>query len=382
MIVDDDVEIRMLGELLMRQQGFEACSVSGLEALAGQPELLRSDVILLDFALGAFTGLDVMEFLHDLRFNAAIILVSGCDRSTAEKALEAGRHHGLRMLGFLPKSQLIGGLKTLLSSLHSENASLTGEDLDQAMTLRQFCLAYQPQVDLATGVVRGVEVLLRWQDPRRGLLYPNGFLPLAEETGRMVKLGWHVLELALAQQKRWLAQGWSLEMSVNIPAQLLSEERLLRDVDVLIAHHHLRPSGITLELTESAGISCLSYARHLLTELRQRGFRLSLDDFGTGFASMTQLYRLPFDELKLDRSFVSRCDSDSDAQAITFAVVELGRRLGLRVVAEGIETEAQKAVLAEAGCPFGQGYYFAQPMFETDFSLWYAQQRSREIMRA
>ena len=170
LIVDDDVEIRMLGELLMRQQVFEACSVSGLEALAGQPELLRSDVILLDFALGAFTGLDVMEFLHDLRFNAAIILVSGCDRSTAEKALEAGRDHGLRMLGFLPKSQLIGGLKTLLSSLHSENASLTGEDLDQAMTLRQFCLAYQPQVDLATGVVRGVEVLLRWQDPRRGLL--------------------------------------------------------------------------------------------------------------------------------------------------------------------------------------------------------------------
>ncbi|MFC0268209.1 EAL domain-containing response regulator [Kushneria aurantia] len=374
LIVENDLELRALSETLLTRHGFEPLTASGLQTLARQPELLKSDVILLDFDLGEFSGLDVMEYLDDLRINAAIILISASDQPGAEALLDAGREHGLRMLGFLPRAQMERDLGELLAKLGGSDSAPTVEALDSAMAGGHFCLAYQPQFDLRSNRTLGVEVLLRWRDPQRGMLYPDSFLPLAEQSGRIVRLSWYVLALALAQRQRWQARGWQIEMSINIPAQLLRSERLLADFDALIERHWGTVSGITLELTESAGIACLGYARHLLAGLRRRGFRLSLDDFGTGYASMTQLYRLPFDELKLDRSFVSRCDQDQRAHTIVKTMLELGRGLGLRVVAEGIETPAQQQMLEKDGCVYGQGYGFSRPMLEADFNDWYDRQ--------
>ncbi|MFD2436536.1 EAL domain-containing protein [Modicisalibacter luteus] len=237
-----------------------------------------------------------------------------------------------------------------------------------------FFLAYQPKLELQSGRIAGVEALLRWKDPDCGMIYPDSFIPLAERSRRIVELTWHVLDLALTQQTCWHARGWPLNIAINIPAQLLRTPNMLTAFDRVVARHTSHLGGLTLELTESASIECLSHACQLLSALRERGCRLALDDFGTGYSSLTQLYRLPFDELKLDRSFVSLCDKDHEARAITLAIVDLGRRLDMEVVAEGIETQEQHGLLKAAHCHIGQGYLFARPMAQEQFNGWYSHQ--------
>ncbi|MCG7599377.1 EAL domain-containing response regulator [Halomonas sp. McH1-25] len=374
LIVDDDVEIQLLGQHLLRRRGFEVITVGGLDELARQPDLLDVDLILLDFGLGEFTGLDILQYLRDLRLNAAVVLLSGCNDETAKTVLDTGKSQGMHMLGFIPKGQLLKRLDGVIQSLADRHRPPSIGALDNALRQGHFFLAYQPKIDLQTGQVLGVEALLRWQDPQRGLITPDSFLPLAERSHRIVELSWHVLDLALAQQARWKANGWALDVAINIPAQLLKEPNVLTTFDRIVVRHTPHLEGLTLELTESAGIECLGYARHILSALRERGCRLALDDFGTGYSSMIQLYRLPFDELKLDRSFVSRCDEDREARAITLTIVDLGRRLDMKVVAEGIETPEQQALLRHAHCDIGQGYLFARPMPAMQFDAWYLRQ--------
>ncbi|WP_241524566.1 putative bifunctional diguanylate cyclase/phosphodiesterase [Vreelandella sulfidaeris] len=232
---------------------------------------------------------------------------------------------------------------------------------------------YQPKQDLKQRQVIGVEALVRWQDPERGVLSPDSFIPLAEQSGLMVPLTWLVLELALAQQAEWQARGWSLNVAINIPAAFIQSEGMLEAFDRLTQQHGALLSNITLELTESVGVECLGYACHVLKALQQRGCQLSLDDFGTGYSSLSQLHRLPFNELKIDRSFVSSIDQDKDALAITASIIDLGKRLGLKIVAEGIETMAQHTLLVEAGCTVGQGHYFARPLTAADFDAWFSE---------
>ncbi|GAB2793279.1 EAL domain-containing response regulator [Halomonas shantousis] len=381
LIIDDDNEIQTLGQLLLGRCGYTVTTASGLGELARQPALLDTDLILLDFDLGEFTGLHVIEYLDDLRLDAAILLVSGCGETTANEVVRFGRTSGLRMLGFLPKAALATRLVPLLRHL-SWHKPPTADDLAAAMRQEHLFLAYQPQRELPSGRIIGVEALVRWRDPQQGLVSPDRFIPLAEQSQQIVELTWHVLERALAQRDRWLACGWSLEMAVNISPLLLKAPDAIAKFDRLIAPHAENLHGVTLELTESSGIDCFGYARHVLAALRERGCRLSLDDFGTGYSSMTQLYRLPFDELKLDRSFVSRCDHDRGARAITLATVDLGRRLGLEVVAEGIETWPQHDLLRDAGCHRGQGYLFARPMAAMEFDRWYRQQAALPLLTA
>lgn len=374
LIVDDDIEIQLLGQHLLRRRGFEVVTVAGLEELARQPGLLDVDLILLDYSLGEFTGFDILQYLHDLRLDAAVVLLSGCDEDTAQALLHSGGSKGLNMLGFLSKGQLLKRLDAVIQPLAARETSPTVEALDNAMHQGDFFLAYQPKFDLQTNQVVGVEALLRWQDPLCGLITPARFIPLAERHHRIVDLSWHVLDLALAQQARWQANGWALNMAINVPAQWLKAPHMLATFDRIVARHSSRLEGLTLELTESAGIECLSYARHVLSALRERGCRLALDDFGTGYSSLIQLYQLPFDELKLDRSFVSLCDEDREARAITLAIIDLGRRLDMTVVAEGIETREQHDLLRHAHCDIGQGFLLARPMPTEQFDAWYAAQ--------
>ena len=256
----------------------------------------------------------------------------------------------------------------------------------KAIREKQLFLAFQPQVDLQHAPqqdqIIGVEALVRWQNPERGVLYPDSFIPLAEQSGLMIPLTWYVIDLALQQQAQWLSQGWKLNLSINITAAFIQEEGMLEVFDQLTQQHQTVLSHITLELTETVGVECLGYASYVLKALRDRGCKLALDDFGTGHSSLTQLYRLPFSELKIDRSFVSLIDQDQDALVITESIIDLGKRLGLTVVAEGIETAAQHAILVEAGCAEGQGYFISRPLTAAAFSAWMCERSQTHAMTA
>jgi len=240
----------------------------------------------------------------------------------------------------------------------------TEADLRRAIERDELRVAYQPIVALPDGRPIGVEALARWQHPRRGLVLPGEFIPVAEETGLIVPLGEWVLEEACRQAAEWDRGGGPfarLPVNVNVSARQVSHPDLVRTVRRALERAGLPGDRLVLEITESVLIEQAAAPRATLAELRREGVRFALDDFGTGYSSLSYLQRFPLDQLKLDRSFVAGLDSGPREQAIVGAIVAMAFALDIDVVAEGVETERQEAALVRLGCPLGQGFLFARP---------------------
>jgi len=237
-------------------------------------------------------------------------------------------------------------------------------EMRRGLARGEFRLYYQPIVSIGTGQVRAVEALLRWQHPERGLLLPESFVPLAEDTGLIVPLGAWALRESCRQLAAWDAQGAErpLGLTVNLSPRQLSQPDFLDEVSRTVEESGLQNRRITLEITESVIMDDSVVAAGLLTRMRDREMQVSIDDFGKGHSSLSQLHRLPFDVLKIDRSFVSAMGLRAGNREIVRTIVELGHNLDMRVVAEGVETAEQLAVLRHMGCDDAQGYLFSPPM--------------------
>jgi len=226
----------------------------------------------------------------------------------------------------------------------------------------QLILHIQPAIDLASGAPTGAEALIRWQHPRRGLLGPGEFIGVVEQSELVGPFTRYVLDVALGVMSRWGAEGLDIPVAVNLSARSLLDRNLPADVAELLGRHHVPPERLVLEITETVMMTELDIIDDVLAGLRALGVRLSVDDFGTGYSSLTFLARFAVDEVKVDQEFVARMGDAPEAAAIVRSTVELGRALGLRVVAEGVETAEQKAALSAMGCEAGQGYHFFPPM--------------------
>jgi diguanylate cyclase (GGDEF)-like protein len=241
-------------------------------------------------------------------------------------------------------------------------------ELRHAIQAGQLCLHYQPKVDARSGRLVGAEALVRWQHPQRGLIPPGGFITLAEESGLIAPLTDWVLHAACKSLRRWADRGLpSLPLSVNLPASGLADARLPDQLDDLMRHHGLHASRLMLELTETMVMRDVAAAIGALDKLRRRGFGLSLDDFGTGYSSLSHLKRLPMNELKIDRAFITDVARGGRDAALAAAIITLGSELGLQVVAEGVETQEQSDFLIGRGCALQQGYLFSRPVSEAAF---------------
>jgi predicted signal transduction protein with EAL and GGDEF domain len=226
----------------------------------------------------------------------------------------------------------------------------------------QLVLALQPAVDLATGAPTGVEALIRWRHPRRGALGPGEFVRVVEGSELVAAFTRYVIDKALSAAADWAQQGVPVPISVNVSARSLLDPRLPADVAELLRRHQVPPQRLVLEITETVVLSEMEVIDEVLAGLRASGVQLAVDDFGTGFSSLTFLTRVAVDELKVDRAFVAKMVDSPEAAAIVRTTVELARELGLRVVAEGVETADQRAALAALGCTAAQGYHFFRPM--------------------
>jgi predicted signal transduction protein with EAL and GGDEF domain len=245
-------------------------------------------------------------------------------------------------------------------------------ELREAIPGGQLVLHFQPQVRLSDGRVHAVEALVRWQHPRHGLMLPDQFIELAEETGLIVSLTDWALQRALIQMQAWWAHGQELAVAVNVSAQCLRDPTLPATLRKLLATFEGDPRLLKLEISETALMADPTSSTELLNELRQIGVRISIDDFGTGYSSLAYLKQLPLDELKIDNSYVVGITADSEEVTIIRSTVELGHSLGLAVVAEGVETEAAREVLRDLGCDYGQGFYLARPMAQKQLTRWLA----------
>lgn len=237
-------------------------------------------------------------------------------------------------------------------------------DLRGALEQGEFVMHYQPIINLETGRMSGCEALVRWRHPQRGLMYPEQFIMLAEETGLIVPLTWWVLETACRQTRLWQKkyQQPDLSISVNISGKLFLHEDMVSQIRDILARTELPAASLRLEITESAIMDHCDEALAALTELRSLGIELYIDDFGTGYSSLSYLQRFAYDTLKIDKSFVTHVEHVGDSNSIVRAIIALGRMLGMKVIAEGVETPAQLHMLQELDCPEGQGYWFSKPL--------------------
>ena len=243
--------------------------------------------------------------------------------------------------------------------------------LRMAVERQEFVVYYQPQVRLRDRSVPGCEALIRWRHPRRGLVPPAEFIPLAEETGLIVPIGIWVLRAACEQLQRWRGDGFAdLTVAVNLSARQFIQPDLARHIRTVVEETGLPPHALEIELTESTVMSDAERAVGVLRQLRAIGIRVSVDDFGTGYSSLSYLRKLPINSLKIDRSFIADLGVDADDDAIVQTIIALGKVLRLEEIAEGIETEAQAEFLNRHGCALGQGYLFAPPMPADAFAAW------------
>jgi diguanylate cyclase (GGDEF)-like protein/PAS domain S-box-containing protein len=243
-------------------------------------------------------------------------------------------------------------------------------ELRLALARDELFLHYQPKIDLATGEMRSVEALLRWEHPQRGLVPPNDFIPLAEERGLIVPIGRWVIQAACRQMREWRRAGLAVpRVAVNLSARQFASETLIEDLVRALEAHDIEPSQFEVELTESALMADPERANQVLRQVDAMGVRISIDDFGTGYSSLSYLKRFPARTVKIDRSFIRGLPGDTNDAAITQAVIAMAHSLGLAVVAEGVECETQLQTLREMGCDEVQGYLLGRPMPPADLAL-------------
>ncbi|MEO8298983.1 MAG: EAL domain-containing protein [Burkholderiales bacterium] len=306
-------------------------------------------------ALGGNLRLDAMDLSVRASVGAAFFPADGQTMDELVRNADIAMHHAKGTGGELrlyePRMN-----SELLAKVRLDHA------MREALRLRQFDLHYQAQVDLRTGALIGTEALLRWTDPVLGNVPPAHFIPVAEETGFIIELGDHVLERAIERAAAWHAQGKQLTMAVNVSALQFQQPHFVERVLSLLAEAGLPGHRLELELTEGVLAGNIGELVERLKVLASHGVSLAVDDFGTGYSSLSYLKRLPIHRLKIDRSFVQGLPTDPSDAAIVRSVIDMGRALHLHVVAEGVETAAQRDFLLAAGCDEAQGYFYAKPV--------------------
>jgi EAL domain-containing protein (putative c-di-GMP-specific phosphodiesterase class I) len=341
-------------------------------------------VIVLDLQMPGEDGVEILRWLGEQRNKAAILVASGMDRRVLSSAEDLGRSFGLNMIGALQKPILLDDLEFLLAPLMTNVRRFIDQDVKRAIDRGQMRVHYQPKiVRMETGWgVAAIEALLRWDHPDHGLVYPDEFIGIAERHGLIGALTDFVLQSGIDQIGAWNRTGLALILSVNLSPKLVTDVDFPDRLGELLTARGVQGRQLTIEITETAALAQPERTLDILTRLRLKQVGLSLDDFGTGYSSLTQLYKMPFNEIKIDKSLGMDLPQTREARSIVNAIIELGHNLGLAVCCEGVENEAALELLHEAGCDFAQGYCIARPMAAASIPAWVLGWRQRYELSA
>jgi EAL domain-containing protein (putative c-di-GMP-specific phosphodiesterase class I)/serine/threonine protein kinase len=376
LIVDDDARVCRLVKRVSEGIGFNTFATDKPTDFPIAYQGFRPDVIVLDLQMGQSDGVELLRYLADQRAEEAIVLMSGVDQRIIDTAARLGKSLGLNVVNVLHKPIDINVLRTELGPLAEGTITLGPggplheKDLERAILENQITVHYQPKIALKSGRVTGVEALVRWRLNSDELIPPDRFIPLAEKTGLIDALTQRVLETSLADARTWSEKWPELTLAVNLSPSMLSNLELPDRIASIVRSYELDPGRLILEVTESGAMESPDQTMEILARLRLKGVQLSIDDFGAGHSSLLQLYRLPYGELKIERSFVIDALDSQEAATIIHATIELGHRLGLKVVAEGVEDKLTAEWLAQLQCDIGQGNFFSVPLPSPEFLAW------------
>ncbi len=373
LVVDDDYIIHHVTTVILNDLGIKSVqsALSGSLALDIINQSSDSiDVVIFDLNMPDMDGVKLMRHLAKLQFSGAIIITSGEDARILRTVEKLAIEHALQVLGVLQKPVLPAKIRELLELLDQtktagtliQGEGVTGEELKQAMRRDELTTYFQPKVDLKTAQVVGMEVLVRWEHPRNGIIMPGSFVSVAEENNLISELTEIVCKKAMKQAAILQAQEFNLNIAINISVDTLNNLDWPDQMAEQIEAAGIAASSITFEITESRLMDHISVALDILSRLSLKRFKLSIDDFGTGYSSMEQLQRILFSELKIDRAFVSAANEDDSAMAILESSILLARKLDMKVVAEGVETQQESDLMVELGCDQVQSYFVSRPL--------------------
>lgn len=381
LVLDDEPFMLKLLAHTLNRKGFHdvlTCdNGSAALALVDTPQA-APQLIFCDINMPGMDGVEFVRRLVEHGYSGSLVLVSGEDARTLQSMRKLVHAHRIEILGCLQKPVTPAGLEVMMETWKAptiapravvEKNYHEGE-LRQAIQMKQLVNHYQPKVALSTGRVVGVETLVRWRHPTDGLVYPDQFIGIAEKHGLIDDLTHLVLQQALQDMVGWKEMGLELQVSVNVSMDNLRVLEFPDMVSDLAASVGIAPAALILEVTESRLMHDLRAPLEILTRLRLKRFGLSIDDFGTGHSSLTQLRDLPFDELKIDRSFVHGAQHTENIRAILTASIGLAKELGMTVVAEGVEDAGDWAFLHSTDCDLAQGYHISKPISASDFVRW------------
>lgn len=388
LIAEDSGVQRAHLALLLRELGVRQVheAANGVEALTLLDSLAHTpDVMIIDLEMPVMDGVELIQHLQMRSVSIPFVVASTRESPLIAAVLEMARGHGLRAARAAQKPLTLDSLRDALeqcmrlpSGAPAQRGGLVEPDrLAKAIRSGVVRPHYQPKVDIRSGLIRGAEVLARWTDPVLGPVGPDRFIPVAEAQGLIHELTLSMLRQSLAQLAKWQAKGVALSIAVNLSPRLLDSSRLVGEIGALVREAGVRPEQLVLEVTESAVISCESLALGTLARLRMAGYGLAIDDYGTGFSSMQQLSRIPFTELKIDRSFVHGASVHQNLRVLLQSAIEMAARLGLTSVAEGVETMEDWALLRGYGCNLGQGWLIGRALPGPELPNWLREHQHR-----
>jgi EAL domain-containing protein (putative c-di-GMP-specific phosphodiesterase class I)/CheY-like chemotaxis protein len=378
LVVEDDLVQRTIIGSIGAKLGYDTIIAPTFDNASHLLRTEKFDMMTLDLSLGERDGVELLRLIAALKLNAMpIVIVSGCEERVRNTIKRVAAALDLSLTCSLAKPLNLDELRVALTKRVQHNAAVSGQPraptLDRerivaAFRQKEFFVELQPKINLQTNEVDGAEALARWLAPDLGPVSPAIFVPKVEEYGLMPQLTHAICDAAIATCRSLIRQTPGFTVAVNVSASDLNDLTLPERIDGILRTYQVGPEALVVEVTESVAMSDVDRAMDVISRLRLKGMGAAIDDFGTGFSSLAALAKLPFSELKMDRSFAGSCAVDKDMMKVVEASVALAKAFGMRVVGEGIDNRLTLNALRSAGCDIGQGYLFAPPLGIRQFS--------------
>jgi len=362
LVVDDEPAFGRLIRGIGHDCGFDVTVTEDPQRFTKIARSWKPTVIILDLKMPGTDGIQLLRALAADQCTAHVIIASGSDQKVLESATQLGHERGLKMSGVLAKPVRLETLREMLFEYKTIPKEVLADDLSNSITSGELFLEYQPKFDCHSRQYIGAEALVRWRHHDHGVIMPDAFIAMAEDSDLIHRLTDWVFIAAAKQAARWQANNLLLEVAINISAKDVEDLDLPERLDQHCKDVGINPEMMILELTETGAMRQAVQMMDVLTRLRLKGFRLSIDDFGTGYSSLVQLQRLPFSEIKIDKSFVMHLAENQSCRIIAEIIVDLAKRLGLKSVAEGVEDERTLTSLLGMGCDAAQGHHLSRPL--------------------
>lgn len=376
LVIDDDPTSSATIGRIARGCGYDAIITTDTDDFRSRVLSWDPTVIVLDLSMPEMDGYQVMDWLARQGCNAHILIVSVHELDRLREAEATGRALCLNMAGVFQKSLNLEKLRDVFREIYDAAGVLSIQDISHALINREFRLVYQPQIDLKSGGIVGLEALARWDHPRRGPIPPSTFIPMMEANEIMSEFTYRVLEMALDELRAWNG-AMNGRVAINVSAAVYGAMGIDEMVRAQCIDKVVDIRRITIEITETAAMTEASEVSACLWRLHELGAQLSIDDFGTGYSSLVKLHQLPFSELKIDKSLIRDCVPNPQSNILVRAMIDLAHNLNKLVVAEGVENLETLRCVRECGCDVAQGYFLGMPMPPDKVIPWLKQHATR-----